>query len=92
MIWNRVTKSNTEEIGHRKDDLLYKWYLWNWEEIEDDEFIEECVKLEERLIQLHIIEDRIGREFVELRKALNSRLSLKQKESLFGWEVKGRFK
>jgi hypothetical protein len=92
IIWNITQSNNKKDIGRREDDLLYKWYLLNWKEIEDNEFIEDCVKFEELLVQLHFIENRISGEFVELRKTLDSRLSRKQKESLFGWEVKERFK
>jgi hypothetical protein len=90
MIWN-IT-NNPKGLARKEDDLLYKWYLWNWKQIEDMELIEECLKYEELLLQSQLIKKKISGEFVELRKALDSRLSLKQKENLFGWEIRDRFK
>jgi hypothetical protein len=90
MIWN-IT-NNPKGLIRKEDDLLYKWYLWNWKQIEDMELIEECLKYEELLLKSQLIKKKISGEFVELRKALDSRLSLKQKENLFEWEIRDRFK
>jgi hypothetical protein len=92
IIWNIKESKIPKDIEGRDDDLLYKWYLWSMKEIEDTELIEDCLKFENLLLEKQFMERKISEEFVKLRKALDSRLSLKQKENLFGWEIKDRFK
>jgi hypothetical protein len=64
IVWNVKESKNTKDIEGRDDDLLYKWYLWNMKEIEDVEFIGDCLKFEDLLLEKQFMERKFSEEFV----------------------------
>jgi hypothetical protein len=57
----------------------------------DESMIRECQSLENFLMKTHFINGSVAGEFVELRGALDSKMTLEQKQLLFGWNLKERF-